>query len=126
MQTAMEESAGIYRTGAALTAGAETVGRLQAHAQRLLIEDRSRTFNTELTAALELGYMLELAQVILRSAEARTESRGAHQRTDHPQRDDERFLAHSLAYRTDGGPPRIEYSPVTITRWPPGERVYGR
>ena len=126
MQTAMEESAGIYRTGAALTAGAETVGRLQAHAQRLLIEDRSRTFNTELTAALELGYMLELAQVILRSAEARTESRGAHQRTDHPKRDDERFLAHSLAYRTDGGPPRIEYSPVTITRWPPGERVYGR
>ena len=126
MQTAMEESAGIYRTGAALTAGAEAVGRLQAHAQRLLIEDRSRTFNTELTAALELGYMLELAQVILRSAEARTESRGAHQRTDHPKRDDERFLAHSLAYRTDGGPPRIEYSPVTITRWPPGERVYGR
>ena len=126
MQTAMEESAGIYRTGASITAGAETVGRLQAHAQRLLLEDRSRTFNTELTAALELGYMLELAQVILCSAEARTESRGAHQRTDHPQRDDERFLAHSLAYRTDGGPPRIEYSPVTITRWPPGERVYGR
>ena len=126
MQTVMEESAGIYRTGAALTAGAETVGRLQAHAQRLLLEDRSRTFNTELTAALELGYMLELAQVILRSAEARTESRGAHQRTDHPPRDDERFLAHSLAHRTDGGPPRIEYLPVTITRWPPGERVYGR
>jgi fumarate reductase flavoprotein subunit len=126
MQAAMEGSAGIYRTGASITAGAETVGRLQAHAQRLRLEDRSRTFNTELTAALELGYMLELAQVILRSAEARTESRGAHQRTDHPQRDDERFLAHSLAYRTDGGPPRIEYSPVTITRWPPGERVYGR
>ena len=126
MQSAMEESAGIYRTGASITAGAETVGRLQAHAQRLRLEDSSRTFNTELTAALELGYMLELAQVILRSAEARTESRGAHQRTDHPQRDDERFLAHSLAYRTDGGPPRIEYLPVTITRWPPGERVYGR
>ena len=126
MQAAMEGSAGIYRTGASITAGAETVGRLQGHAQRLRLEDSSRTFNTELTAALELGYMLELAQVILRSAEARTESRGAHQRTDHPQRDDERFLAHSLAYRTDGGPPRIEYLPVTITRWPPGERVYGR
>jgi fumarate reductase flavoprotein subunit len=126
MQTAMEESAGIYRTGAALTAGAETLGRLQGHAQRLQLEDRSRTFNTELTSALELGYMIELAQVILRSAEARTESRGAHQRLDHPQRDDERFLAHSLAYRTADGSPRIEYSPVTITRWPPGERVYGR
>ena len=126
MQMVMEESAGIYRTGEALAAGADTLGRLRSHAQRLQIEDRSRTFNTELTSALELGYMIELAQVILRAAEARTESRGAHQRSDYPQRDDERFLAHSLAYRTADGAPRVEYSPVTITRWPPGERVYGR
>ncbi len=126
MQATMEESAGIYRTGAALAAGADALGRLWGHAQRLQLDDRSRTFNTELTSALELGYMLDLAQVILRSAEARTESRGAHQRTDHPQRDDERFLAHSLAYRTADGAPRIEYLPVTITRWPPGERTYGR
>ncbi|MGH2625698.1 MAG: hypothetical protein ACRDHY_03500, partial [Anaerolineales bacterium] len=49
-----------------------------------------------------------------------------HQRTDHPQRDDARYLAHSMAYRADGGRPRIDYLPVTITRWPPGERVYGR
>ena len=126
MQATMEESAGIYRTGAALAAGADTLGRLRGHARRLQLDDRSRTFNTELTSALELGYMLELAQVILRSADARTESRGAHQRTDHPQRDDERFLAHSLAYRTADGAPRIEYLPVTITRWPPGERTYGR
>ena len=126
MQATMEESAGIYRTGAALAAGADTLGRLRGHARRLQLDDRSRTFNTELTSALELGYMLDLAQVILRSAEARTESRGAHQRTDHPQRDDERFLAHSLAYRTADGAPRIEYLPVTITRWPPGERTYGR
>ena len=126
MQTAMEESAGIYRTGADLAAGADTLGRLRGHAQRLQLEDRSRTFNTELTSALELGYMLDLAEVIVRSAAARTESRGAHQRTDHPQRDDERFLTHSLAYRTADGALRIEYVPVTITRWPPGERVYGR
>ena len=126
MQATMEESAGIYRTGAALAAGADTLGRLRGRARRLQLDDRSRTFNTELTSALELGYMLDLAQVILRSAEARTESRGAHQRTDHPQRDDERFLAHSLAYRTADGAPRIEYLPVTITRWPPGERTYGR
>ncbi len=126
MQATMEESAGIYRTGAALAAGADTLGRLRGRAQRLQLDDRSRTFNTELTSALELGYMVDLAQVILRSAEARTESRGAHQRTDHPQRDDERFLAHSLAYRTADGAPRIEYLPVTITRWPPGERTYGR
>ena len=126
MQATMEESAGIYRTGAALAAGADTVGRLRGRAKRLQLDDPSRTFNTELTSALELDYMVDLAQVILRSAEARTESRGAHQRTDHPQRDDERFLAHSLAYRTADGAPRIEYLPVTITRWPPGERTYGR
>ena len=126
MQATMEESAGIYRTGAALAAGADTLGRLRGRVQRLQLDDPSRTFNTELTSALELDYMVDLAQVILRSAEARTESRGAHQRTDHPQRDDERFLAHSLAYRTADGAPRIEYLPVTITRWPPGERTYGR
>ena len=126
MQMAMEESAGIYRTGTALAAGVDILGRLRGHAKRLQIEDRSRTFNTELTSALELGYMLDLAEVIIRSADARTESRGAHQRTDYPERDDQRFLSHSLAYHTPGGAPRVEYLPVTITKWAPGERVYGR
>lgn len=126
MQSAMEESAGIYRSGDSLAAGAETTGRLRQHARRIKLEDRSRTFNTEFVAALELGYMLELADVILRSAVERTESRGAHQRTDFPGRDDEKFLAHSLAYRTDDGSARIEQLPVTITRWPPAARVYGK
>jgi fumarate reductase flavoprotein subunit len=70
--------------------------------------------------------MLEIAETIVHSALRREESRGAHQRTDFPKRDDQKFLAHSLAYRNAEGPPRIEYAPVTITRWPPGERVYGR
>ncbi len=70
--------------------------------------------------------MLDVAEAIVHSAAARHESRGAHQRTDYPERDDERFLAHSLAYRVVGGPPRLDLLPVTITRWPPGERVYGR
>ena len=126
MQSAMEGGVGIYRTGEALAAAADALGRLQDQVRRLRVEDRSRVFNTELTSALELGYMLDLAEVIVRSAEARTESRGAHQRTDHPKRDDQKFLAHTLAYRTTEGLPRIEYLPVTITRWAPGERVYGR
>ena len=126
MQSAMEESAGIYRSGDSLAAGAETMGRLRQHARHLKLEDRSRTFNTEFISALELDYMLELAEIILRSGEQRTESRGAHQRTDFPARDDDNFLAHSLAYRNDDGSVRIEYSPVTITKWPPGARVYGK
>jgi len=70
--------------------------------------------------------MLDVAETIVASALARRESRGSHQRTDHPKRDDEKFLAHSLAHHQPGGPPRIEYLPVTITRWPPGKRVYGK
>ena len=122
----MEESAGIYRSGARLAEGTETMGRLRQHVRRLKLEDRSTTFNTELISALELEYMVDLAEVILQSALERTESRGAHQRTDFPERNDERYLAHSLAYRKEDGSARIEYLPVTVTRWPPGARVYGR
>ena len=126
MQTTMEESAGIYRVGVTLDSAAETMCHLRQRARRLKLDDRSRTFNTELVSALELGYMLDLAEVILRSAAQRTESRGAHQRTDYPDRDDERFLDHSLVHRRADGSARIEYLPVTITKWPPGDRVYGR
>ena len=99
---------------------------LQERFHDISLDDHSYTFNTELTAALELSYMLDLAQTIVHSALERTESRGSHQRTDSPQRDDDRFLKHSLAYQAGDGSPRIEYLPVTITRWPPGKRVYGR
>jgi fumarate reductase flavoprotein subunit len=126
MHLIMEETAGIYRTETALKEATGKLKRLQERFQDLSLDDNSYTFNTELTAALELSYMLDVAQTILQSALERRESRGSHQRTDYPQRDDERFLAHSLAYRTEDDLPRIEYRPVTITRWPPGKRVYGR
>jgi fumarate reductase flavoprotein subunit len=125
MQTTMEDSAGIYRTGASLIRGVEQLRRIQERCSDITIEDRSKTFNTERTAALELSFMLDVAEAIVTSALHREESRGAHQRTDFPKRDDERFLSHSLIHRTLDGPPRVEYQPVTITRWPPGERVYG-
>jgi fumarate reductase flavoprotein subunit len=70
--------------------------------------------------------MLDVAEAMVQCALHRTESRGAHQRTDFPKRDDEKFLAHSLVYGNEDGTSRVEYLPVTITRWPPGERVYGR
>ncbi|MFQ5817412.1 MAG: fumarate reductase (quinol) flavoprotein subunit [Terriglobia bacterium] len=126
MQETMEESAGIYRTGTRLQQATETLRRLQERFRDLALDDRSFTFNTELPAALELSFMLEVAEAIVASALARRESRGSHQRTDHPQRDNTHFLAHSLVYRVPDAPPRIDYLPVTITRWPPGKRVYGK
>ncbi len=125
MHNAMEEGVGIYRDQASLQKSQEIIRNLQERFLDLAIADHSLTFNTELVAAIELSYMLDVAETTVQSALNRTESRGSHQRTDHPKRDDEKFLAHSLAYRTEKGAPRIEYLPVTITRWPPGERVYG-
>ncbi len=126
MQKTMEQSTGIYRSGDSLAQAAETLRKLQERFQDLALDDHSHTFNTELTAALELGFMLDVAEAIVQCAWQRKESRGAHQRTDFPNRDDEHFLAHSLVYRNEDGSSRVEYLPVTITRWPPGERVYGK
>ncbi len=126
MQKTTEESAGIYRTGMALLAATETLHKLQERFQDVALDDHSQTFNTELVAALELSCMLDVAETIVQSALHRTESRGAHQRSDFPKRDDEKFLAHSLVFQQEDGSPRIDYLPVTITRWPPAERVYGR
>jgi len=126
MHKSMEGSAGIYRTGSILQQAAENLRKLQERFDDVSLDDRSYTFNTELIAALELSYMLDVAEAIVQSALQRRESRGSHQRTDYPQRDDTQYLAHSVAYRAEGGFPRIEYLPVTITRWPPGQRVYGK
>ena len=125
MQDTMEEGAGIYRTHSSLAKSSEKIQQLQERIGNVAVGDSSLTFNTELPAAIELTYMLDGAEAIIQSALNRKESRGSHQRSDHPDRDDENFLSHSLAYREQGGPPRIEYLPVTITKWPPGERVYG-
>ncbi len=126
MQKAMEDGAGIYRTHDSLAKAAEAIGQLQERFANVAINDHSHTFNTELTTALELSYMLDVAEAIIACALHRAESRGSHQRTDFPKRDDETFLAHSLVYRNDDGTSRVVYLPVTITRWPPAERVYGK
>jgi fumarate reductase flavoprotein subunit len=126
MQKTMEQSAGIYRTGESLDRAVTTLRGLRERAANVGIDDHSRTFNTERIAALELSFMLDVASAIVGSALRRQESRGAHQRTDFPARDDQRYLAHSLASRKPDGSCQVEYLPVTITRWPPAERVYGR
>ncbi len=126
MQATLETAAGIYRDGPTLNKAVDQIRVLQERFAKAGIDDHSHTFNTELTALLELSGMLDIAQTIVESALHREESRGAHQRTDFPKRDDEHFLAHTLVHREPDGTARIDHLPVTITRWPPGERVYGR
>jgi len=125
MNKTMETSAGIYRSEKSLKESCNKIKELKDRFSNIIMEDRSVTFNTELTSALELEFMLDVAEAIVYSALERTESRGSHQRTDFPGRDDENFLKHSLAYRNDTEP-RIDYKDVVITKWPPGERVYGK
>ena len=125
MRNTMESGAGIYRDEASLQSTCAKLEALRERSGQLQLTDTSRTFNTELIGALELDFMLDVSEAIAHSALARTESRGSHQRTDFPQRDDEKLLTHTMAYQKDGAP-RIEYKDVVITDWPPTERVYGK
>ncbi len=125
LTSSMESGVGIYREESSLRATCDKLSELKERYKRVELSDHSLTFNTELTTALELGYMLDCAEAVAHSALARTESRGSHQRKDHVDRDDVRFLKHSLAYRTEGDP-RLHYRDVVITKWPPGDRVYGK
>ena len=125
MHNAMETGAGIYRHDVSLAATCETLAEVRKRLGNIQLDDRSNCFNTDLTNLLELENMVDIAEAVSHSARQRTESRGSHQRTDFPERDDQKFLKHSMAYRTEDGTPRIEYLDVVITKWPPAERVYG-
>ena len=123
MQSAMEQGAGIYRDEAGMQKTCDALRELRERFKDVTVEDKGDIFNTEVTAALELDCMLDIAEAVAHSAVNRKESRGSHTRTDFPKRDDEKYLQHTLASRTPDGP-KIEYSPVTITRWAPEERKY--
>jgi len=123
MQKAIEEGAGIYRNEEEMKKTCNTLRQLRERFPNIAIEDKGNVFNTQLIAALELDFMLDVAEAVAHSALNRKESRGSHTRTDFPKRDDQNFLKHTLAHRTPQGP-RIEYLPVTITRWQPEERKY--
>lgn len=121
----MEDAAGIYRDEVRLQEACGALATLRARFATLGVGDTSREFNTQLYQALELGAMLAIGEAMAHAALARRESRGAHQRLDHPARDDGAYLHHSLAWYDGDGPPRLGTRPVAITRWAPGERVYG-
>ena len=126
MARSMEAGCGIYRLGAEMKSTCDTIAILKERYRRLHLDDRSRMWNTEWLAAIELGYQLDVAEAIAHSAINRRESRGAHQRLDgFDARDDASFLKHTLAHYRPDGPPLIDYAPVIITRSPPGKRAYG-
>jgi fumarate reductase flavoprotein subunit len=124
MQREMDEGAGVFRTRQGLEKLTKQLSELRDRFGRIRIEDSSRTFNTELMAALELDFMLEVSEVITYSALAREESRGAHARRDFPEREDSKYLKHTIAFHTEEISPRLEYRDVRITNFQPQARVY--
>ncbi|MDH7564261.1 MAG: succinate dehydrogenase/fumarate reductase flavoprotein subunit [Candidatus Bathyarchaeota archaeon] len=123
MRRVMNEKVWIYRKGDQLEAGLKEIRELKKKFADIAVEDKGKQFNTGLLNALQLDFMLDLAEVTIVSALPRNESRGAHSRVDYPKRDDQNWLKHTLAYYTKDGP-RLEYAPVTITKWPPMARTY--
>ncbi len=123
MQLSMDEGAGVFRTREGLLELTKRLDSFRERFEKVKLYDSSRTFNTELTSALELDFMLDCAVTVVASALAREESRGAHARRDFPDRHDEKFLKHTLAYATDGAP-RLEYRDVRIGEFQPQARSY--
>ena len=123
MQKAMEDGCGIYRKEDDMKKTCQLLRQLRERFSNITIEDHGDVFNTQVIAVLELDFMLDVAEAVANSALNRKESRGSHTRTDFSKRDDANFMKHTLAHRTPDGP-RIEYLPVTITRWQPEERKY--
>ncbi|SEH25171.1 fumarate reductase (quinol) flavoprotein subunit [Magnetospirillum fulvum] len=125
MNETMESGVGIFRTEESLQQSCAVLADLRTRFAQVRLEDRSNVFNTDLVQVLELGAMLDVAQTMAEAALTRTESRGSHQRLDYPKRDDEDFLAHSIASYSSGERPAIGSRNVVITRSRPGERIYG-
>jgi succinate dehydrogenase / fumarate reductase flavoprotein subunit len=122
VQTIMDKYAYVFRTGKGLESGLRELRELHAKAYRH-IDDQAKVYNTNFVNVLELESMFDIAEVVLAGGLARTESRGAHARLDYPGRNDQDWLKHTLAYFSLSGP-RLEYVPVTITRYTPTERHY--
>jgi succinate dehydrogenase / fumarate reductase flavoprotein subunit len=120
----MHENFGVFRRESEMKLQGEIVASLRERFDRVVVEDKGQVFNNDLTQALELGFLLELADCMVISGLARKESRGAHARPyDYPDRDDENYLRHTLVTWQDGAP-RLGWKPVDVTKWKPMERTY--
>jgi succinate dehydrogenase / fumarate reductase, flavoprotein subunit len=120
----MHENFGVFRREEEMERQGEIVASLRERFEHVTVDDKGTLFNNDITQALELGFLLELADCMIVSGLARKESRGAHARPyDFPERDDENYLKHTLVTWEDGGP-KLDWKPVTITKWQPQERTY--
>lgn len=124
LATMLDEKVGLYRSDAGLREALDRLMGFRRRYERIAVGDKGRVFNQALTFALELGYLLDCGETIIRSAIERKESRGAHTHVEHPDRNDENWLKHTVLKRSDGREPEISFAPVTITRWKPEVRTY--
>jgi succinate dehydrogenase / fumarate reductase flavoprotein subunit len=130
LQDTMDKNAQVYRTEESLNEALDKITELRARYENISIQDKGQRFNTDLLEAIELGFLLDLAEVLAFTARERRESRGGHFREDYETRNDEKFMVHSMAYLTDpdikkaGENIRIGWKPVTITNYQPMERKY--
>jgi succinate dehydrogenase / fumarate reductase flavoprotein subunit len=130
LQATMDINAQVYRTETSLKQALSDLSTLRSRFANVTVQDKGKRFNTDLLEAVELGFLLELAEVLVVGALARKESRGGHFREDYPARDDEQFMRHTMAYRTEpgsgfgGSDVALDYKPVVTTRYQPMERKY--
>ena len=123
LQETMDMNVQVFRTAESLAEAAQVVTGLRERYESVAIHDRGTRFNTDLLEAVELGFLLELAEVVIAGADGRKESRGGHYREDFPTRDDESFMQHTMVYSTPEGL-RMDWKPVVVTKYQPMERKY--
>jgi succinate dehydrogenase / fumarate reductase flavoprotein subunit len=139
LQATMDANAAVYRTEDTLKQALSDIQALKQRYGRISVMDKGKRYNTDLLEAIELGFLLDLAEILVNAALARKESRGGHAREDYPDRDDVNFMRHSMSYKVlpekeDPDAPlgltgftadiRLDYKPVTFTRYEPMERKY--
>jgi succinate dehydrogenase / fumarate reductase, flavoprotein subunit len=125
LASTMHENFGVFRREEQMQEQGRIIERLRERYQRVVVEDKGDVFNNDLTQALELGFLLDLAECMVVAGIARRESRGAHARPyDYPDRDDANFLRHTLTSLSPSDRIRLDWKPVTVTKWQPQERTY--
>ncbi|MET0974963.1 MAG: succinate dehydrogenase flavoprotein subunit [Leifsonia sp.] len=131
LQDHMDRNAQVFRTDESLAEVTETIHSLRERYKNVAVQDKGKRFNTDLLEAVELGFLLDLAEVVVYSARNRKESRGGHMRDDYPKRDDENYMKHTMAYLSGAADSadaadhiRLDWKPVTMTRYQPMERKY--